>query len=139
MMTINTTALNAFFSKYLGQSVQYNVSNTTKYQCVDWAKCFCSEFLKLGVPKTNWAWGNAKDWFTNPTALKYFTAIKNTPTFVPQAGDLCIFGGTYGHICVATGIGNTKRFVSIDQNVSGKYVTSEYHNYTNFIGVLRLK
>ena len=132
--------LNEFFGKYLGQSVQYNVSNTTKYQCVDWAKCYCYEYLKLPVNKNNWAWSNARDWFTNKEALKYFTAIKNTPTFVPEAGDLCIFGGNkYGHICIATGIGNTKRFVSIDQNIRGKYVSAEYHNYTDFIGVLRLK
>lgn len=132
--------LNEFFSKYLGKSVQYNVSNTTKYQCVDWAKCYCYEYLKLPINKNNWAWGDAKDWFTNSEAKKYFTPIKNTPDLVVKEGDLCIWGGKFGHISVATSIANTKRFVSMDQNVSGKHVTCEYHNYNgDFIGVLRPK
>ena len=132
--------LNEFFGKYLGKSVQYNVSDTKKYQCVDWAKCFCYEYLKIPVNKNNWAWGNAKQWFTNKEALKYFKAIKNTPDLVPEAGDLCIWGGDeFGHIAVATGIGNTKRFVSMDQNYGGKYVKPVYHDYSNFIGVLRKK
>ena len=140
--------LNEFFSKYLGTSVQMNVSTDKKYQCVDWVKKYVYEFLKLGkdyggtINKNAWAWGDAKAWAANAEARKYFNWIPNSSTFVPQAGDICVFGsGSFGHVSVATGIGNTKRFVSIDQNVSGKYVTCEYHNYTKdkFLGVLRKK
>ena len=90
------------------------------------------------------AWGNAKDYYENFNNLPLkdsFTRIANTPSFVPQKGDIVVWGAglgnTYGHIAVATGEGNTSNFYSYDLNWGSKVVHKVQHNYKGFLGVLR--
>lgn len=47
--------------------------------------------------------------------------------------------GKYGHICIATGEGDTSYFNSWDQNWGSKEMKIVRHNYTGFLGVLRYK
>ena len=58
---------------------------------------------------------------------------------MPKTGDLVVFDGDIGHICIATGEGDVNWFRSIDQNVGGSYVKQIKHDYRNCLGVLRLK
>ena len=93
------------------------------------------------------AWGNAKDYYenyNNNSVLKAnFTRIANTASFVPQKGDLAVWGAvlgnTYGHVAIATGEGNTSEFYSYDLNWNGKTVHKVQHTYKGFLGVLRPK
>lgn len=76
-----------------------------------------------------------------------FTKIVNTPSFIPQRGDVAIWGtgiGQYGHIAICEGESNVNWFVSLDQNWFSPWngtgpATYVRHNYGGFLGVLRPK
>ena len=89
-------------------------------------------------------WGNAKDYFENLNNLSLknsFTRIANTPSFVPEKGDIVVWGtglgNLYGHIAIATGEGDTHQFYSYDLNWGSKKVHKVLHNYKEFLVVLR--
>ena len=132
---------NEFINTYNGKS--FNYDGTAGVQCVDLIKMYLNKVFGL----TPGAWGNAKDYYenyNNNSALKSnFTRIANTPSFVPQKGDIAVFGSglgnKYGHICIATGEGDTHNFYSYDLNWNGKTVHKVQHNYKGFLGVLRAK
>lgn len=71
-----------------------------------------------------------------------YTKILNSPTAVPQAGDIIVwnsrYGGGYGHTAIATGIGDTNSFESFDQNYpTGSPAHLVRHSYDGVIGWLR--
>ena len=132
---------NEFINTYNGKSFDYD--GTAGVQCVDLIKMYLNKVFGL----TPGAWGNAKDYYenyNNNSVLKAnFDRIANTSSFVPQKGDIAVFGSglgnTYGHICIATGEGDTHNFYSYDLNWNGKTVHKVQHNYKGFLGVLRTK
>ena len=93
--------------------------------------------------------GNAEAYWRRYNELailnKNFDRIANTPTFIPQKGDIVVWDkrhGKYGHIAVADGVGTTSYFYSYDQNWGGKGqgMTRIKHTYKGgFAGVLRPK
>ena len=129
---------NEFINTYNGKSFDYDgVAGT---QCVDLAKMYLDKVFGIKAG----AWGNAKDYYENFNNLPLknsFTRIANTASFVPQKGDIVVWGAglgnTYGHIAVATGEGNTSNFYSYDLNWGGKTVKKVQHTYKGFLGVLR--
>jgi hypothetical protein len=132
---------NEFINTYNGKATDYDgVSGT---QCIDLAKLYLNKVFGL----TPGAWGNAKDYyenFNNISQLKNnFTRIANTASFIPQKGDIAVWGtglgNTYGHIAIATGEGTTSYFYSYDQNWNGKAMKKVKHTYKGFLGVLRAK
>lgn len=52
---------------------------------------------------------------------KYFERIANTPSAVPQKGDVVVWAGSYnggiGHVATASGVGDTNTFQAFSQNV----------------------
>jgi len=71
-----------------------------------------------------------------------YTKILNSPTAVPQAGDIIVwnsrYGGGYGHTAIASGIGDTNFFESFDQNYpTGSPAHLVRHSYDGVIGWLR--
>lgn len=131
---------NEFISTYKGKTFDYD--SVSGVQCVDLAKMYMNKVFGL----TPLSLGNAKDYYENynnaPILYNNFTRIANTPNFVPQKGDLVVWGtglGKYGHIAIATGVGNKSNFKSWDLNWGSKYVTEILHSYKGFLGVLRPK
>lgn len=129
-----------FINTYNGKSIDYD--GVAGVQCVDLAKMYLNKVFGLNPG----AWGNAKDYYLNYNNLPLknaFNRIANTPTFVPQKGDIVVWGAglgnTYGHIAIATGEGNTHQFSSYDLNWGSKYVRKITHGYKGFLGVLRAK
>ena len=142
-----------FINKYEGTYVEWD-ENSSKNQCVDFVKAY----IQLCCPdedgnpiltgKGKAAWGNAKDYYldytSNPKLKANFTRHKNTAKFIPQQGDIGVFGATntneYGHIVVCDKGCTLKTLYSYDQNYgSNKKVRRVKHNYDNFLGVLRPK
>ena len=121
-----------FVAKWQGTWVE--VSGTSAMnQCVDLANLWIRDVLKLPMIE----WTNAVD-FPSKAGDKYLW-IANTPTGVPEEGDLVIWSGTYGHIAIFMD-GNTNDFHSFDQNYpTGSNCHIQYHNYTNVKGWLRCK
>lgn len=133
-----------FLDYALNQGVEVS-DKSNLYQCLDLAYEYT---LFLNVPKVAIAHLHAFQVFTEPNDVtrQYFELIKNTPEFVPQEGDLCVFGtevGTSGHISVSNGKGNLKTFESVDQNWAGAskvgVVVHKYGGKNGLLGVLRYK
>lgn len=138
--------INKLFDQFLANVLYQNIEVSSKdnqYQCMDlaYAWIFC-----LGMPKGTIQHLYAYEVYTQPNALthEHFELIKNSVSAVPQKGDLVVFSnklGVAGHICIATGTGDTKSFQSVDQNWDGKKQapTLITHNYSNVLGWLRPK
>ena len=129
-----------FKRKYNNKGVDYD--GYYGNQCVDLFRQFNKEVLGIEQPK---GVRGAKNFWTNykndKNLYNNFTRIANTPTFVPQKGDVAIwYYGTYGHIALCTGKGNVDTFEVLEQN---KPLNSVCHlqneNYNGFYGVLRPK
>lgn len=127
-----------FINEYNGKGFDYD--GVSGVQCVDLAKMYLDKVFGIKPG----AWGNAKDYYENFNNLPLknsFTRIANTPSFVPQKGDIVVWGAglgnTYGHIAIATGEGDTHQFYSYDLNWGQKVVHKVLHNYKGFLGVLR--
>lgn len=128
--------------KNLGRGIDYD--GAYGVQCVDLVKHFVKNVL--GV--TPQSIGNAIEYYNKRTTSKYltdnFTWISNTPDFVPQKADVCVFTSKSGngHVSIATGEGTMSYFYSYDQNFpNGKHepMTRVKHSYASFLGVLRPK
>ena len=131
--------LQEFFDAYDGLWVESTgISDSgSRDQCVDLWRVF--NLRVVGGPNVT---GNAVDYWTNfPT--DFYEKIPNTPTGVPKAGDVIIWGtnyGPYGHIAVCTDIADTKGFTSFDQNDPLKSPCHfQPHSYTGVLGWLRPK
>lgn len=130
------------FKENIGNNFVEISSSSAKYQCMDLAYAYV---FTLNYPKATIQNAYAYQVFTAPKAItkEYFEIIKNSASFVPQVGDLCVwdkkFNGTAGHIAIATGVGDTKTFESFDQNVGSLYPQVIKHDYKSFLGVLRPK
>jgi hypothetical protein len=132
-----------FVKKYNGIATDYD--GGCGVQCVDLAKLYMDKVLGIKIG----AIGNAEAYWRRYNELsilnKNFDRIANTPTFIPQKGDIVVWGtkhGKYGHIAVADGVGTTSYFYSYDQNWGGKGqgMTRIKHTYkSGFEGVLRPK
>lgn len=137
------TTYSEFIKKYNGKAKDYD--GVAGVQCVDLIKYYLKEVFGINPG----AWGDAHcyyDNFNNISALtKNFVRIANTPSFVPQKGDIVVWApslnGGWGHIAIATGQGDTKCFYSHDQNWTGNHdaCTKIKHNYNHVYGVLRPK
>lgn len=134
-----------FIKKHVGKAVDYD--GAAGKQCVDLAEAYFDEVFDSGI--TNF-WYDAKHFYTLFDSNKWlkanFTRIANTPVFVPQKGDVAVWGGdlssgNWGHIAICTGEGDTTYFYSYDQNWTGNGdpCTKVRHNYRAFLGVLRPK
>lgn len=118
-----------FFNKYNGKPVRFNGSTNTTPQCTDLAAQYNTEVV--GAPNVSDGLG-AKQWFAN-ASRNFYIPIVNTPSFVPQRGDIAVWneklGNTYGHVAICTGEGNADYFMSMDQNWGGQYAHYVKHNY----------
>lgn len=125
-----------FFKKYNGKGIDFD--GFYGFQCMDLAQQYVKDCVggkQLGGP-------NAKDCWTN-YPKETFDRITNTPTGVPQLGDIVIWGAmpgnVYGHIAVYYA-GNTVNFTSFDQNWPvGSTSHFQVHNYNYVLGWLRPK
>lgn len=93
--------LNEFKNWALGEGsvAKYN-DDQFKGECVSLVNQYC--YRVLDIPAG--AWGHAKDWATNPSALTHFDAVSDL-----RAGDVLVYPATntnpYGHIEIALGDG----------------------------------
>lgn len=120
-------------TKYNGKYVEVAGSPNATNQCVDLANLYIRDVLGLPIIE----WTNAID-FPSRAGDKY-DYIKNSPTNVPQEGDLVIWDKTPGHIAIFIE-GNATSFRSFDQNFpTGSPCHIQNHTYTNVLGWLRVK
>lgn len=103
-------------------------------QCVDLVHYYYAYF-----GKASYATGNGCD-FVNNKLPDGWTRIKNTADFVPQPGDIAVWGkelSQYGHVAIILSA-DAHSFVSMDQNwPRGSACKKGTHNYNKFWGVIR--
>lgn len=137
--TVTYADVDNFFNKYNG--VGLDVDNSWGVQCVDLASKFIDEVC--GIPNTTlmgyeyWTLYNSTPFLNNN-----FNRISNTPSFVPQKGDLVVWAEAgQNHVAIATGEGNTSYFYSYDQNWGSPNCPTKriHHDYSGVTGVLRYK
>ena len=134
--------ISEFIKKYNGKFVDFD--GKFGNQCVDLARQFIREFLGLKQPA---GVEGAKDLFYNfekdPNLYQQFTKIKNTLTFIPQAGDIVIWSekyGAYGHIAICTGKGTVWSFETLSQNdPHNSPCILKTYTYSKVLGFLRKK
>lgn len=131
-----------FIAKYNGKTKGYPTDSDYLGECLSIAKLYIKECFGINPPPsgTNSAYGY---WTNFPSPLgEKFEKVANTPTGVPQKGDIIIWKpwteNKYGHIAIFID-GNANSFNSFDQNWGGKQAHKQSHNYTNVIGWLHPK
>ncbi len=113
-------------------------------QCMDLMHQYCVEVL--GIPDGRvLAAPAAKDVYLNFDKMvgrEKFEKIANTPTGVPQKGDIILWGtgiGPYGHVAIFLD-GDATKFRSFDQNFpTGSKCHLQTHDYKGVLGWLRFK
>lgn len=119
--------------KYNGKYVEVAGSANAKNQCTDLANAYIGEVLDLPIIE----WTNAVDFPAR--AQGRYDLISNTPTNIPQEGDLIIWGGSVGHIAIFID-GTMNTFRSFDQNYPvGSPCHVQNHTYANVISWMRKK
>lgn len=129
-----------FINTYNGKAIDYDGGYGV--QCVDLIKLYLDKVFGIKIG----AIGNAEAYYrryNEVAALKNnFTRIAYSKGFIPQKGDICVWGtglNKYGHVSIAIEGGNVESFYSYDQNWGGKEMRKVLHIYNNFLGVLRPK
>lgn len=128
--------LDAFVAKYNGKT-NYDYDGIFPGECVDVAKAYLRDCHGINAG----AWGDAKNYFVNPTLLSRFDAIPYPNSRRPKRGDIVVWGaslpgsGKAGHVAVCLSTGSST-FVSLDQNWGGRYVHQVTHNFNNVVGWL---
>lgn len=129
-----------FIQAHKGKAMDYD--GVAGCQCIDLCKYYLDEVFDL----TPGAWGDAHCWYENynsiPTLKNNFKRIANTPDFVPQKGDIMVWGqglSEWGHVAICSGEGDTTWFSSWDNNWTGNHDATEKikHDYHGVLGVLR--
>lgn len=123
---------------WINQSIgkRYDTDGYYGAQCKDLANAYASYMGHPLVPSNAGpTWTLAQD--------GYWQKLANTATFVPQAGDIAIWGGNPGHISLVLPGATTSTFKSVDQNwfnansTVGSPAAVVTHNYNNVVGFLR--
>lgn len=99
-------------------------------QCMDLYNDYCHRVLEV-EGKTGCA--EARLIITKDKTIKKYTKqIKNTPSFIPQKGDIAVWtGGKYGHVAIVRDNKSTVNVLrTIDQNWTPLKLTEVNHNYT---------
>lgn len=130
-------SFNDFYNKYNGKAGTGDTSEN-KGQCVGLVEVFWDEIG--GIPHV---YGNAQDLYANAPTTS-FTKIPNSPTAVPQVGDVIVWNnginGTVGHTGIATGKGDINTFECFEQNdPTGSAPRLKTYNYNHVVGWLRAK
>lgn len=100
-----------------------------KGECVSLVNQYCWRVLNIPAD----AWGDARDWATNPNVAQYLDKVKDI-----QAGNILVYGANYGggagHIEISLG-GNQSLF----QNRNNNRKVGTGQSIANPIAILRAK
>lgn len=134
------TPFDKYFAERIGVGIDYDGNGV---YCFDLANDYS---INLIGGKQFWGDGAYEIYtnFANQPGKELYERIPNTPEFVPQKGDIMVWGqgiGQWGHVAICTGEGDTTWFNSYEQNWGGKNEPVELikHNYNHVLGVLRPK
>ena len=136
-----------------GKSIDTDGVPKQRFQCADLAKDYLRQcydvqfsFYLSGINERCFVKSLYENFEKYPQLKGNFVKLKNTPSFIPQKGDIIVWGhckgvtGEAGHVAISLGYStdNTKSFRSLDQNWGERYYCAEItHNYKGVLGVIR--
>lgn len=128
-----------FITYWTGKPVDFD--GIYPNQCMDLMHQYVYDVLNI-TDKTALAQPSAYLVFTNfqsEQGRQYFELVTNTPSNVPQKGDIVVFGqqvGTNGHVCIFIS-GDVNSFVSFDANWPAMSLPHQQeHDYNGVLGWL---
>lgn len=129
-----------FIEKWNGKYIDFDGAYGN--QCMDLMHQYCVEVLGLTdgrILAADYA-KNVYLNFDNIFGHEYFEKIANTPSGVPQEGDIILWDiGSYGHVAIFID-GDANKFNSFDQNYpTGSFCHVQNHSYSGCLGWLRFK
>lgn len=148
---MGTMTLEQFLTQY---KEGYDHDGAYGEQCTDWFRGYCKFVLDIdqpsGVDGAYQFWDRRN---TDASLKNNFTPIANTPSAIPQYGDVIVWkktlNGNFGHVAICVDrSANVNKFISSDQNWDGKSNASNKastrpqlitHNYNHVVGFLRPK
>jgi regulator of replication initiation timing len=132
--------LNEFVIKWQGKNLDFD--GAYGYQCMDLMHQYNVDVLGLSngaILAAPWA-SDLYNKFETLYGHENFEKIANTPTNVPQEGDIMVWGTKpYGHVAIFIE-GDVNSFRSFDENYpTGTLPHVQSHTYANVLGWLRFK
>lgn len=131
--------LDEFKTKYEGRSIDFD--GWYGAQCVDEMNQYLVDVLGITNPIQAFPGATAYEIYTNANNPQ-FDKIANTPTGVPQVGDIVFWDtsiGSAGHVAIFLS-GDANSFTSLDQNwPTGSVVHEQKHDYNGVCGWLHFK
>jgi len=131
-----------FITKWQGKGIDFD--GVYPNQCMDLMHQYVYDVLGI-TDKATLAQPAAYQVFTNFSNVgghDQFQLIANTPTGVPQKGDIVFFGqavGAFGHVCIFIE-GDVNSFTSFDANwPTGSLPHKQTHTYNGVLGWLHPK
>lgn len=127
-----------FIKKYDGKAIDFDGAYGN--QCFDLYRQYCKEVL--GIPQSPPTGTTGAVTIATNYLKEYLDKYENTPTGVPEKGDIVVWGktyGPYGHVAVFIE-GDVNSFISFDQNDPiGTLCHKQKHTYKGVLCWLRLK
>ena len=127
-----------FFIKYNGKKIDFDGAYSA--QCVDLFNRYLVDCLGISNPIQMFPVASAYQIWDYAKDNSFFKRVQNTPTGVPNKGDILIWNKSqslpYGHVAIFDS-GDVNKFKSFDQNWPlGSVSKLVDHNYTGLIGWL---
>ena len=133
--------------EWFDKTIPYPVPDPHKLQgqCVQFVR-FCLREL-YDLPNWGAEIGAADFWHAyerDKNINQHWDRIPNTPSFIPQELDICIWsknkGGGYGHIAIVYGGNQSVQMLTcIESNWKPLKVSIVTHNYNDVLGFFRRK
>lgn len=129
--------LDQFIIKWTGKGIDFDGAYGD--QCMDLMHQYIVEVLGQADGRILAAPTAKEVWLTTPFGKNLFDAFPNTPTGVPQKGDIALFGtevGPSGHVAIVIAA-DVNTLTTFDQNWNAHaYCEKIVHNYGGASGVL---
>jgi len=144
---MNYKTLQEIADKWLNKTVPYPVPDPHKLQgqCVQFIRFCLRDYY--GVPDWEPVFqAKASNFWTqyekDKSMYEYWDKYPNTPAFIPQEGDICVWntnkGNGYGHIAIVYGQKQSVSFLTcIESNWKPLKVSIVTHNYDDVLGFFR--
>jgi hypothetical protein len=126
-----------FVETHLGKKVDFDKAYGA--QCVDLYRQYCQDVL--GMPASEGVEGAKHLWEcydkTN-VQKKYLQRVSNTKDFVPEQGDIVIYGdGRFGHVAIVLFANESRMIVFEQDGYAQDGAKPAMRNYNNVLGFLR--
>lgn len=125
--------LTEFINQWNGRGADFD--GAYGFQCADLVEFYNRDVV--GAPRIG---GNAQE-FWGRASNYFYQKFINTLAFVPQAGDIAVWGskiGPYGDVAICTGNGNWLWFDAFGQNYPyGSKPHTQRRSYYGIVGFLR--